>query len=123
MSRTHLRFVLPLVILVLAPAIQASAQAIPDPAANKELVIRDIDGTVIETLVPHGDRYDIFDSRRGGRPDGYMKRVGRQLMLYDRDDQPAGRVTGEMLPPDSDLSALAVVRDSLGRKIGTLFRY
>jgi hypothetical protein len=115
-------------LLLAAVCLAAGASAaiggvIPDPSAHKTLTIHTMDGQVIELLVPSGNHYDIYDRRRSLSRLGYTKRVGSELVLYDLNDHITGYARLELLPPDADLSDVAVVRDRLGNRIGLLSRY
>jgi hypothetical protein len=101
----------------------AHAQIIPEPSQDKVLYVRDLDNKVVERLVPHRDRYDLFDPNRGGVAIGYAKMIDRRLEFFDKTDKVTAVARPELLPPESELSAIAVVRDQTGNKLGTLSRY
>jgi len=114
--------------LILAAAVSlaagaAQAQVIPDPTAGKQLYIRNKAGRVIERLQPVGDRYNVYDMKRQFTPIGYAKILGRRLVIYDMNHQPMASVRAELMPPDTDLSAISIVRDRDGHPIGLLERY
>jgi hypothetical protein len=102
---------------------EAGAEILPDPAANHIYTIRDNSGRVVELLVPKRDHFDIFASERGTELLGHTRRLGDRLLLYDRQNRLVASIRPELLPPESEISAIAVVRDTLGNQIGLLSRY
>jgi hypothetical protein len=99
------------------------AQTIPDPSADRELFIHDKAGKTIERLYPHGDRYDVFDLKHQFEVVGYATMLGQRLIIYDFHDNIVATARAELLPPDSDLEDITIVRDRRGHPIGTLARY
>ena len=100
----------------------AHAQIMPDPHAGKSYVVRDAAGKIIQRLMPDGEQFGLIDSHAQKRI-GWVKKLGPRLMFYNM----LGRVTGiakfELLPAGASISTVAIVRDPLGRLIGTLSRY
>jgi len=107
-------------LLLVAPAF---AQVIPSPSANRQLYIRNNNGKIIERLSPRLNQYDVFDTRRGMAPIGIAKILGQRLIIYDLNNHMMASVRAELLPPDSNLSIISIVRDSNGHPIGMLERY
>lgn len=107
----------------LGAAVPAAAQVIPDPSAGKQLYIRNKAGRVIERLQPVGDRYDVYDMKKQFSPIGYAEIIGKRLIIYDMNNHPTASVRAELLPPDSDLSVISIVRDRDGHPIGLLERH
>lgn len=120
-----MRHILSILILVLAAgvAIPADAQVIPDPAAGRPLYIRDRNGKIVERLQPDGNQYDVYDSQRQLTPIGHARLLGRRMVIYDLQDNIVATMRAELLPPDSPLSVITVVRDAQGHPIGLLERH
>jgi hypothetical protein len=118
----HYSLILLLAIL-LAAAVPTHAQVIPDPNRGYQLYIRNIAGRVVERLQPVGDRYDLYDLKRQFTPIGYAKILGRRLIIYNMNNHPIASVRAELLPPDSSLAAISIVRDNHGQAIGVLEHY
>jgi hypothetical protein len=117
---------LPLILLLAFGAIAvppAAAQVIPDPRAGRQLYISNKVGKIIERLQPNGDRYDVYDVKRQSLPIGYAKLLGRRMAIYDLNDNVVATMRAELLPPDSGLSIITIVRDRDGHPIGFLERY
>jgi hypothetical protein len=115
-----------LIILLLSAgawAVPAAAQIIPDPSLNKTLYIRNKAGKIVERLQPHGEQYDVYDAKRQFAPIGYAKIIGRRLVMYDINNNITATARAEMVPPDSGLTAITIVRDRSGHEIGMLERY
>lgn len=110
-----------LVALFIAHA--ATAQTLPDPSINLSYVVRGPSKVVIWILVPRRDHYEIFNRYEHFNPLGTARRVGSRLMIYDRFNHVMGSIRPELLPPDSEMSAVAVVRNSTGQQIGILSRF
>jgi hypothetical protein len=119
------RYILSLLVLAFATiaAIPAKAQVIPDPAAGKSLYIRDRNGKIVERLQPDGNQYDVYDSQRQFMPIGHARLLGRRMVIYDMQDNIVATMRAELLPPDSPLSVITVVRDAQGHPIGLLERH
>lgn len=118
----HILSVLVLALTALG-ALPADAQVIPDPAAGKSLYIRDRNGKVVERLQPDGDQYDVYDSQRQFTPIGHARLLGRRMVIYDMQDNIVATMRAELLPPDSPLSVITIVRDAQGHPIGLLERH
>ena len=111
------------VILSGTIAVPAIAQVIPEPSAGHQLYIRDKGGKVIERLQPNGDKYDVYDVRRSLLPMGYAKVLGRRMVVYDLQNNIIATMRAELLPPDSDLALITIVRDPQGHPMGLLERH
>lgn len=120
MRRILTPLVMVVAILASAPAI---AQVIPDPSAGRQLYIADNNGKVIERLQPHGRVYDVYDVRRSLMPVGYARVLGRRMVVYDMQNNIVATMRAELLPPDTPLSVITVVRDPEGHPIGLLERH
>ena len=111
------------VVLTLFSAV-AEAQVIPSPAQGRQLFIRNRQGTLVERLQPNGNQYDVYDTRRSRFSRiGYAKLLGRRMVIYDLNNRVAATMRPELLPPDSPLPVITIVRDPNGHAIGTLERY
>jgi len=120
--RRHFIFTLTISFSLLL-ATSAFAQLIPSPSANRQLYIRNNNGKVIERLSPRLNQYDVFDMRRGTTPIGVAKILGQRLIIYDLNNHMMASVRAELLPPDSNLAIISIVRDRNGHPIGMLERY
>lgn len=121
MHARHYSLIFALALLFVAGPV--SAQVIPSPTAGRQLYVRNNAGQIIERLQPDGDRYSVFNIKRLLTPVGYAKLLGRRLVIYDLNDHPIASARAELLPPDSSLAAITIVRDSHGQAIGVLERY
>ncbi|MGH6988896.1 MAG: hypothetical protein ACREFD_08250 [Stellaceae bacterium] len=101
----------------------AFGQVVPGPGAGRTLVIRNRQGKVIESLRPHGNHYDVFSAQQGFIPAGRAEMRGQRLVIYDRHGNIVATARPELLPPDSPLEDITVVRNTHGAPIGTIGRY
>lgn len=108
-------------LLLSLPAVAAMAQVIPAPEMGRTLFISNQNHKTIERLQPHGDQYDVFDIRRFALV-GYAKLLGNRMIVYDLRNNIVATMRAELLPPNSPLSWITVVRDPDGRAIGFLQR-
>ena len=104
-------------------ALPARSQVLPDPSVNRTYLIRAPGGTIIYHLIPRRDHYEVFGRKSRVFAAGVAKRLGNRLIIYNLRSQVIGIVRPELLPPDSELSAIAIVRDAEGNQIGILARY
>jgi hypothetical protein len=121
MARVKLRLTL-IAALLLVLSLPALGQVIPRPGAGHDLFIRDRNGKVIERLVPDGDHYDVFDAQHDFIPLGRADMMGQRLVITDRNGHVLATARPELLPPDSALDDITVVRSAAGKPIGTLGR-
>jgi hypothetical protein len=122
MARGKLRLTLLASALLLA-APPAFGQVIPGPGADLTLAVRNPGGKVIERLQPDGDHYDVFDAEHSFIPVGRAELRGERLVILDREGNIVATARPELLPPDSGLEDITVVRNDEGAPIGTLGRY
>lgn len=101
----------------------AYAQVIPSPRLGKQLYIRNTAGRIVERLQPDGDRYDVFEINHDFTPIGTAEMLGPRMVIYDRNRNIVATIRAELLPPNSDLSVITIVRDRAGHPIGVLERY
>jgi hypothetical protein len=105
-----------------AIAVPVHAQVIPSPRAGQQLYVRNSAGKIVERLQPNGDQYDVIDTRQSTRT-GYAVLIGRRMVIYDLNNNIVATVRAELLPPDANLSAITIVRDTHGHSIGVLEHY
>jgi hypothetical protein len=110
-------------ILTVLAAVPAHAQVIPGPENGKELYIRNQNGRIVERLRPNGHRYDVFEYAGRLAPIGTAELFGPRMVIYDLNHNVVATLRAELLPPNSDLSVITVVRDRAGHPIGLLERY
>ncbi len=88
---------------------------------GRMLFITDQNQKVVERLQPAGDHYDVIDLRQF-KLIGHAKPLGRRMIVYDLHNKIIATMRAEMLPPDSPLTLITVVRDPDGHAIGFLGR-
>jgi hypothetical protein len=104
-------------------ALPALGQVIPSPASGRTLAVRNLEGKVIERLRPEGNHYQVFDAQHRFIPAGRAELWGQKLVIFGRDGKVVATARPELLPPDSPLKDITVVRNADGAPIGTLGRY
>ncbi len=101
----------------------ARAELLPDPSVNLSYVVRGPSKVVLWLFIPRRDHYEIFNRFNHITPVGTARRVASRMILYDQYGHIMGSIRPELLPPDSEMSAVAVVRDGVGKEIGILSRF
>jgi polysaccharide biosynthesis protein PslE len=108
-----------LMALAAAPTIAKGVDLL-DPDYGRRLAVRGTNDKVVEVLVPTQGRFMRHSAT--GEPLGWAKRVGRTLMFYDLDGHVTATARRELLPINSSLSGIAILRDPLGHPIGAISR-
>ena len=115
---------LPLLVMLVAAAVVVPRIALGfdrlDPGYGRGLVVRDQSGQASEYLYPQNGRFER--TSRNGKNLGWATRVGSTLAFYNREGRETATARRELLPPNTGMGVLAVLRDLSGHPIGTIAR-